>query len=335
MGKTARSPSLARLTDAVAVLSDETTVLELAVRALHEACPRGVAIGITSRGRASERAGQVRLMHGGRFLELPTSTTHLAYVRTPAYDLANVPVAQRNRWVEPFREGIATREGWKSSTFYPFVRHLGVLDQGRIAVCSGVRQVAFAGAAVPEEADFTEAERKRLKATAEALVVPLRVAAMLGDVERTRTAMDELLEGTTDAVVALDARGTIVGTSRQAFMRLRQERLLPERLREAVRRARGGARTLTGDAVILHVSPCAEPGVRWLVAIDGAAVEPRPILTTRQRELLELLAKGLTNAEIAHALGIAAPTVKTTLERLYRRAGVGSRLELLAWWRDT
>ncbi|HRG95125.1 MAG TPA: hypothetical protein PLR99_02680 [Polyangiaceae bacterium] len=33
-------PLLRKLTEAVAVLSDEVTVLELAVRALHEACGR-------------------------------------------------------------------------------------------------------------------------------------------------------------------------------------------------------------------------------------------------------------------------------------------------------
>ncbi len=56
-------------------------------------------------------------------------------------------------------------------------------------------------------------------------------------------------------------------------------------------------------------------------------------LTLRQRELIALLDKGLTNAEIANALGVAAATVETTLARLYRRANVSSRVELLAWSR--
>jgi DNA-binding CsgD family transcriptional regulator len=235
--------------------------------------------------------------------------------------------------VEPFREGIATHEGWRKSTIYPYVKRFGVLEQGRVAVCSGARQVAFAGAAIPEGTEFSARERTKLTETARALVVPLRVAAMLGEVQRARSALDELLEGTTDAIFALDARGAVVGTSRPAFELLRLDRALPDQLRDATRgRARVGSVAISGRT--LHVSPCGEPGVRWLVAVDGSAVEAKPTLTARQRELLALLEKGLTNAEIARALGVAAPTVKTTLERLYRRAEVGNRVELLAWWRS-
>ena len=84
----------------------------------------------------------------------------------------------------------------------------------------------------------------------------------------------------------------------------------------------------------MHLSPCDEPGVAWLIAFDSEAwVEPPARVTPRQRELLALLDKGLTNAEMAAALTIATPTVKTMLERLYRSAGVANRVALLAWSR--
>jgi DNA-binding CsgD family transcriptional regulator len=84
----------------------------------------------------------------------------------------------------------------------------------------------------------------------------------------------------------------------------------------------------------MHLSPCNDAGVAWLIALDGEAwIEPPAALTPRQRELLALLDKGLSNAEMASALTIAAPTVKTMLERLYRRAGVSNRVALLAWSR--
>lgn len=252
-------------------------------------------------------------------------------MRTPAYDVTDVPLGQRNRWVEPFREGIATHEGWRRSSLYPVMRHLGVLEQGRVAVCSGARQVALGGAAVPEGTDFTSAERAALTTTSQQIVVPLRVAAMLGDVQRARSPLDELLEGTTDVIFALDARGGVVGTSRPAFERLRRDRALPELLQLAVRGSSG--RPVTRGASTLYMSPCAEPGVRWLAALDVLPSDPRPSLTGRQREIVTLLEKGLTNREIAEALGVATPTVKTMLERLYRRAGVSNRVELLAWAR--
>jgi DNA-binding NarL/FixJ family response regulator len=50
-----------------------------------------------------------------------------------------------------------------------------------------------------------------------------------------------------------------------------------------------------------------------------------PELTTRQRELLDLVADGCTNAQIARRLGIAEGTVRKHLENIYRRLGVSSR----------
>lgn len=46
--------------------------------------------------------------------------------------------------------------------------------------------------------------------------------------------------------------------------------------------------------------------------------------------LLRYLADGLANKEIAQRLGLAEPTIKGRLNRLYRRFGVTTRLQLLA-----
>jgi DNA-binding NarL/FixJ family response regulator len=47
--------------------------------------------------------------------------------------------------------------------------------------------------------------------------------------------------------------------------------------------------------------------------------------------LLRMLEDGLTNKEMAAQLGVAEITVKTRLARLYRRCGVRSRVQLLAF----
>jgi DNA-binding CsgD family transcriptional regulator len=54
---------------------------------------------------------------------------------------------------------------------------------------------------------------------------------------------------------------------------------------------------------------------------------PRPQLTPRHRQLLDLLAAGHTNGAIARRLGLAEGTVRTHLENLYRRLEVSSRTE--------
>ncbi len=48
-------------------------------------------------------------------------------------------------------------------------------------------------------------------------------------------------------------------------------------------------------------------------------------LTPRQRTILERIARGETDAQIAAAIGIAAATVNKHLEQIYRRLGVHTR----------
>jgi DNA-binding CsgD family transcriptional regulator len=60
-----------------------------------------------------------------------------------------------------------------------------------------------------------------------------------------------------------------------------------------------------------------------------AAVRPPP-LSARERQLIELVAEGLTNREIAQRLFLAESTVKRHLSRSFRRLGVSSRGEAAA-----
>lgn len=55
--------------------------------------------------------------------------------------------------------------------------------------------------------------------------------------------------------------------------------------------------------------------------------EPRPYtqLTAREREIVDLVAEGKTNAQIAAQLWVAPSTVKKHLEHVYEKLGVGRR----------
>ena len=48
-------------------------------------------------------------------------------------------------------------------------------------------------------------------------------------------------------------------------------------------------------------------------------------LTARQRGLLELVARGFTNYQIARRLGVAEGTIRAHLYQIYSRMGVSSR----------
>ncbi|MGF1570927.1 MAG: LuxR C-terminal-related transcriptional regulator [Nodosilinea sp.] len=53
-------------------------------------------------------------------------------------------------------------------------------------------------------------------------------------------------------------------------------------------------------------------------------------LTPREVEIAELVAQGLTNAEIGAALWITTNSVKQALKRMFRKLGVASRAEMVA-----
>jgi DNA-binding NarL/FixJ family response regulator len=59
--------------------------------------------------------------------------------------------------------------------------------------------------------------------------------------------------------------------------------------------------------------------------------ETAPLLTPREREILSLLVEGQSGADIAAALTIAAPTVRTHIGNLMLKLGVHSRLQAAAY----
>jgi DNA-binding NarL/FixJ family response regulator len=68
--------------------------------------------------------------------------------------------------------------------------------------------------------------------------------------------------------------------------------------------------------------------LRRLRAVDVPAANSDPLrLSGREQEVLELLARGFRNGEIASALGITVHTVTTYVRQLYRKLEVGSRGE--------
>ena len=69
------------------------------------------------------------------------------------------------------------------------------------------------------------------------------------------------------------------------------------------------------------VLPCG-----WQAALDPAAADPRRELSSRQIEVLELLAEGCSYEEIAARLGISLNTVKFHTRSIFARLGVRNRV---------
>ncbi|MGA8218730.1 MAG: LuxR C-terminal-related transcriptional regulator [Solirubrobacterales bacterium] len=53
-------------------------------------------------------------------------------------------------------------------------------------------------------------------------------------------------------------------------------------------------------------------------------------LSARQAEVLTMVARGMSNIEIANAMSLSQRTVEKHLQRIYRRLGVSNRTEAAA-----
>lgn len=63
----------------------------------------------------------------------------------------------------------------------------------------------------------------------------------------------------------------------------------------------------------------------------SAGTRPPQALTDREREIVDLVTKGLPNKAIAHTLTVSKRTVDAHLAHLFTKLGVSSRAELVAW----
>ena len=76
--------------------------------------------------------------------------------------------------------------------------------------------------------------------------------------------------------------------------------------------------------------------LKELAALEGDS-RATPLIadfTPRERQVLELLARGLSNDAVAAALGITSSTVRNYVSALYSKLGVDSRAEAVVWGRE-
>jgi two-component system, NarL family, response regulator LiaR len=78
-------------------------------------------------------------------------------------------------------------------------------------------------------------------------------------------------------------------------------------------------------------------GVEQLLALVeaaagiGGSVGDGAVLSEREEQVLALIAQGLTNQQIADRLFISINSVKTYIRSAYRKVGVASRSQAVAW----
>lgn len=99
-----------------------------------------------------------------------------------------------------------------------------------------------------------------------------------------------------------------------------------DEIERAIRTVAGGGTTLGATAADIVIG-----------AVRGShrgTLAPFPQLTDRERDMLELLAQGRSNSEIARALYLSPKTVRNRTSAIFSKLGVNDRTEAIILARD-
>jgi DNA-binding NarL/FixJ family response regulator len=82
------------------------------------------------------------------------------------------------------------------------------------------------------------------------------------------------------------------------------------------------------------LGPAGTPGAPGPSDLSGGATGPFPELTRRETEILDLIAAGRSNSDIASSLGLAGKTVSNHISAIFAKLRVASRSEAIVAARD-
>ncbi|WP_206053715.1 response regulator [Nocardioides iriomotensis] len=105
-------------------------------------------------------------------------------------------------------------------------------------------------------------------------------------------------------------------------------------LKGADRAEIGRALDAVAHGEVVFSSSIAQRVLAFFAGGRAAGATPFPELTDREREVLDLVARGLTNAEIARRLVVSDKTVRNHVSNVFAKLHVAGRAEAVARARD-
>ncbi|GAA4725293.1 response regulator transcription factor [Isoptericola chiayiensis] len=105
--------------------------------------------------------------------------------------------------------------------------------------------------------------------------------------------------------------------------------LSPEEMLNVLRLCAAGSQVVTGVPARWHAGRGGEAG-----GADSASARERFGLSPREHEVMEAIARGRVNAEIARELVLSEKTVKNHVNSIFAKLAVASRGQAIARWRD-
>lgn len=176
-------------------------------------------------------------------------------------------------------------------------------------------------AVVAEATTGEEAIKKALASNFDVLILDIRMPEgdglnALGRIKLDKPDLPILMLSTYDNPTYV-ARSVALGACGYLLKGIGREKLL-----EAIRLAAAGESVWTRDELRRVTGALATPRLSADVEVP---------LTQRESEVLRQLAYGLTNKEIAQALGISYETVKEHVQHILRKVGVSDRTQAAVW----
>ncbi|MFC5382021.1 response regulator [Aquipuribacter nitratireducens] len=198
-----------------------------------------------------------------------------------------------------------------------------IVRAGLVTILDGRRGVTIVG----EAADGLEAVRLARELRPDVCLLDIRMPGIDG-VEATRRLAGP---GVTDpiAVVVIttfDSDDTVLAALRAGARGFLLKDAGPDLLHEAVRAAASGD-ALVAPRVTARLLP------RLVATAPGAPAARPPLvpLTPREKDVAAVVARGLTNQEIAAELHLSLGTVKFHLQSLLQKLPARNRVEIALW----
>jgi DNA-binding NarL/FixJ family response regulator len=182
---------------------------------------------------------------------------------------------------------------------------------------------------VAEAADGTEAVRLARQLRPDVCLVDIRMPGKDG-IEVTRAVAGPGVPDPLRVVIVttFDLDEYVYGALRAGAAGFVLKGASPALLAEAVRAAHAGDALISPQVtlrLLRHVAP----------ARASAAKQPAAPLSEREIEVVQAIAKGRTNTEIAADLFISLSTVKSHLASIHNKLGVRNRVEIAGWAWET
>jgi DNA-binding NarL/FixJ family response regulator len=192
---------------------------------------------------------------------------------------------------------------------------------GLVAVLGTLPGVEVAGQA----GDGQEAVERARALQPDVVLMDLNLP-VLGGIEATRRITGELPRTAVLVLTMLDGDDALFAAMRAGA----RGYLLKGADRDEIARAL----TTVGRGEVVFSAALASRVLAWFSGGRPAAATPFPELTDREREVLDLVARGLTNAAIAARLVVSDKTVRNHVSSVFSKLHVGDRALAVARARD-